>query len=622
MTVRSAAGSPLLDRVARARVCPASAGRVVGFGAAQRAGALAQALGAIVLLASLAPAAGQTDRCADAPPIGPGVYAGDTTSADNDGNATCGTSASSRDVWFRFDADADRRLRASTCGGAAWDTVVSIHAGCPGTAANQLACSDDACGAQSTAQVRVTPGLSYFIRVSGFSGARGPFQLTVSLLDPPEPGEGPDLVIGDVSTVVQVGRAGSDVAFGVGATTCNAGTEPALWLGNPSAQHPFYAFNLYRLRGGSLEQIGASWVRHAAPPTQTNACGLGCTPASGALGVGCADESSAFVNANAAGLGPRHEVNPFTGAFSFAGSYLATHNGPWNPIEHRLVVADADLDPVLNPGAEFIIEAIAFCGDESDRANGAAWERVVVSGAPGGTWAVAANTSPTARGTALDAWTGATQALVACEPSVDGRCVVGARVTARRAGWWRYEYAVRNVDVQRAIGSIRVPMRDDVAIANMGFHAPQHDADDVNVNTPWTATRDAAGLILATTPFEIGVPANPVRWGLTYTLGFDANAPPHNADVALALHAPGPAATLAAALPAPRAPATPADLNCDGATNNFDIDPFVLALADPAAYAAAYPACNVLNADINADGLVNNFDIEPFVACVANLGCP
>jgi hypothetical protein len=55
------------------------------------------------------------------------------------------------------------------------------------------------------------------------------------------------------------------------------------------------------------------------------------------------------------------------------------------------------------------------------------------------------------------------------------------------------------------------------------------------------------------------------------------------------------------------------DLNCDGAINTFDIDPFVLALTDPAAYAEAFGGCDVLNADINQDGVVNTFDIDPFV---------
>ena len=55
------------------------------------------------------------------------------------------------------------------------------------------------------------------------------------------------------------------------------------------------------------------------------------------------------------------------------------------------------------------------------------------------------------------------------------------------------------------------------------------------------------------------------------------------------------------------------DLNCDGAVNAFDIDPFVLALTDPAAYGAAWPACNVMLADCNGDGVVDAFDIDPFV---------
>lgn len=58
----------------------------------------------------------------------------------------------------------------------------------------------------------------------------------------------------------------------------------------------------------------------------------------------------------------------------------------------------------------------------------------------------------------------------------------------------------------------------------------------------------------------------------------------------------------------------PGDLNCDLVVNNFDIDPFVLALTNPAAYEAAYPSCNIENADVNQDGQVNNFDIDAFVA--------
>ncbi|MGE0481159.1 MAG: hypothetical protein AB7Q17_11870 [Phycisphaerae bacterium] len=56
------------------------------------------------------------------------------------------------------------------------------------------------------------------------------------------------------------------------------------------------------------------------------------------------------------------------------------------------------------------------------------------------------------------------------------------------------------------------------------------------------------------------------------------------------------------------------DMNCDGAVNNFDIDAFVLALANPTEYIAAYPSCAMWLADCNRDGVVNNFDIDAFVA--------
>ena len=55
------------------------------------------------------------------------------------------------------------------------------------------------------------------------------------------------------------------------------------------------------------------------------------------------------------------------------------------------------------------------------------------------------------------------------------------------------------------------------------------------------------------------------------------------------------------------------DLNCDGVVNNFDIDPFVLALTNPTKYAQQFPNCDRRLADCNGDEEVNNFDIDPFV---------
>lgn len=57
----------------------------------------------------------------------------------------------------------------------------------------------------------------------------------------------------------------------------------------------------------------------------------------------------------------------------------------------------------------------------------------------------------------------------------------------------------------------------------------------------------------------------------------------------------------------------PGDTNCDGFVDNEDIDAFVLALTNPAAYRLLHPHCNFHNADLNHDGFVDNEDIDPFV---------
>lgn len=55
------------------------------------------------------------------------------------------------------------------------------------------------------------------------------------------------------------------------------------------------------------------------------------------------------------------------------------------------------------------------------------------------------------------------------------------------------------------------------------------------------------------------------------------------------------------------------DINCDGAIDFADINPFVLLLTNPGGYATAFPDCDPLNGDINQDGVVDFVDINPFV---------
>ncbi len=118
------------------------------------------------------------DDCADATPIGFGTFFGDTTEATSDGESCYGGSP---DVWFRFSSPTTTEVFADTRG-SSYDTVLSVHAGCPGTEANQIACNDDASGGQSRVGFHAEAGAGYLIRVAGCcgnGGSAGRFTLNV-----------------------------------------------------------------------------------------------------------------------------------------------------------------------------------------------------------------------------------------------------------------------------------------------------------------------------------------------------------------------------------------------------------------------------------------------------------
>jgi V8-like Glu-specific endopeptidase len=127
-----------------------------------------------------APTPPANDNCGSAVAIGLGTTNGDTTQATADG---AGCFAASRDVWYSFTPGCDGVYRFSTCGGASWDTTLSVYSGCPGTAGNQLACVDDSCGLQTQVDVTMTADTTYLVRVAGFSASSfGSFTLTSSVV--------------------------------------------------------------------------------------------------------------------------------------------------------------------------------------------------------------------------------------------------------------------------------------------------------------------------------------------------------------------------------------------------------------------------------------------------------
>ncbi len=115
---------------------------------------------------------------------------------------------------------------------------------------------------------------------------------------------GPDIIVGDLTAMVQSGSSGTQVGLGIGTTSCNNGDQPVHFFTIPNTDHSVVSQNLYRMSGGTdntdrFEQIGESWVKHTFAADQLNACNFGCTPWPDGteLGVGCSDPYSASENA-------------------------------------------------------------------------------------------------------------------------------------------------------------------------------------------------------------------------------------------------------------------------------------------------------------------------------------
>lgn len=128
------------------------------------------------------------NQCANALRIGTGNFSGTTVGATQDGPTACGASPAGPDVWYAFTATCYGQLSVSTCG-SAFDTLISVHTGCPATTANQLNCNDDCdlfgpgyCNPsfQSCLVTEAVLGQTYYIRVSGYSGSTGTFTLHVN----------------------------------------------------------------------------------------------------------------------------------------------------------------------------------------------------------------------------------------------------------------------------------------------------------------------------------------------------------------------------------------------------------------------------------------------------------
>jgi hypothetical protein len=180
------------------------------------------------------------DNCAGATPIGFGTYTGTTLGATQDGTSACAGN-STADVWYSFTPNCSGTLILDTCG-STYDTIISVHTGCPGSSGNQLGCNDDAgtdggCSGtyQSYLAVPVVGGINYRVRVGGYGGAAGTFTLNVGF-GPPANDDCSGAIAVSAGTTVGGQTCG---ATADGAASCGLSQgSPDVWYSyTPSCNH-------------------------------------------------------------------------------------------------------------------------------------------------------------------------------------------------------------------------------------------------------------------------------------------------------------------------------------------------------------------------------------------------
>ncbi len=326
-------------------------------------------------------------------------------------------------------------------------------------------------------------------------------------------------------------------AFAIGTTACNVGDVELNWCNLDTAfcnedQHPAIAQNMYRLLNGRFEQVGMSWVKHGFAAIDNQGCGLTCTNSGTQylLGVGCSDVYSPNLNGSQRYLGPRSEVDPNTGLFPFPYNLHSNEIGD-KPFK-RLQVHSSDLMPALNGGARYFAEAHYVMSDDAADRNGnnnASTQEITIEGPNEQGHYIHDFVGGTIRGLpAIRAWADSDPSVVESDVQVpgEGLFILSGKATLLATGYWHYEYALYNMNSDRAADTFFVPLPPGAIVQNVGFHDVEYHSDEPYDGTDWGHSVAPAGITWATVPHATNTNANALRWSTLYNFRFETNVGP------------------------------------------------------------------------------------------------
>lgn len=442
---------------------------------------------------------------------------------------------------------------------------------------------------------------------------------------------GPDVTVCDMTGPVKWGTIGTVTSYSIGTLSYNAGTANLNWI-DGSPNHPVIPQNIYRLKNGRFEQLGQSWLKHSFCALQNSGCGT-CSPLGGCLSFltpGCADPYTATRNGSQTLLGPRGQVNAFTGVFPWPYQFSGATG---DVLFKRIRVNNDDLNPAMNTGALYFGEAMYVARDDALNANGlnnASYKRISVGALSGGGYTLSFTGNTARTKPAIEAWRDFGGPGGTNDPNVilrnadvpsEGRFVVGQKVTDLGGGVWHYEIAIENINSDRSGGSFEIPLLPGTVVTNAEFHdVNYHSGDGFDPDgagplpftafnsTDWTVAVSSTAVTFQSPQTFVENPnSNALRWATLYNFRFDANAAPTAGTATLGLFKPGATPNVAISMSVPGTPppvVCPCDFNEDVTMNSQDFFDYLNA------FFALLPT-----ADFTGDGVVNSQDFFDFLAC-------
>ena len=351
------------------------------------------------------------------------------------------------------------------------------------------------------------------------------------------------MIVGAIPSASTFGTVGDMSAYSLATTSCNVGDQELLWIANNN-QHPVIGQNIYRMENGRFEQVGLGWLKHGFTALQQNLC-CSCTSSGTGtrLGIGCSDPYGSALNGSQSGLGPRSQVNAFTGAFPYP---FQDQGQTGDRVYKRIQVLTDDVNPTLHPTAQYFGEAQYVTPDDSAAGNGSNSVSYVPLSRSNTTTQGAYRLNPVNGGTvaglsAVRGWAAADSNVVAEDIFVpgEGMFVAGSNAIDNGDGTWQYEYAVFNNNSDLSGQSFTIPFGANVFAIEAGMSFPLYHSGEPYTNAPWTATVSATGVTWSTDTFAQDVNANALRWGTTYSFWITTDAAPVMGNATLGLFKPG-----------------------------------------------------------------------------------